>query len=82
MSAQTMVLEFGSREDLPMRIALSTTVEGGVSAIAPLIGGAMLYWAGDEPLMIAAALLSLCALLVLLFRVTEPRTHAAPVYED
>lgn len=82
MSAQTMVLEFGSREDLPMRIALSTTVEGGVSAIAPLIGGAMLYWAGAEPLMIAAAILSLCALLALLFRVSEPRAHAAPVYEE
>ena len=82
MSAQTMVLEFGSREDLPMRIALSTTVEGGVSAIAPLIGGALLHWAGVEPLMIAATGLSLLALIALLLRVREPRSHVAPQFSD
>ncbi|QJQ31252.1 MFS transporter [Sphingomonas lacunae] len=82
MSAQTMVLEFGSREDLPMRIALSTTVEGGVSAIAPLIGGALLYWAGVGPLVIAASVLNVAALLALLFKVEEPRSHVPPVYED
>jgi MFS family permease len=82
MSAQSIVLEFGSREDLPMRIALSTTVEGGVSAIAPLIGGALLYWAGVTPLMVAATVLSLAALLALWFKVEEPRTHVPPVFED
>lgn len=82
MSAQSMVLEFGSREDLPMRIALSTTVEGGVSAIAPLIGGGLLYWAGVTPLIVAATTLSLTALLALLFKVDEPRTHVPPVFED
>jgi MFS family permease len=82
MSAQSIVLEFGSREDLPMRIALSTTVEGGVSAIAPLIGGALLYWAGVTPLMVAATVLSLAALLALWFKVEEPRTHVRPVFED
>lgn len=82
MSAQTMVLEFGSREDLPMRIALSTTVEGGVSAIVPLLGGALLHWAGATPLMSVAAMLSALALIVLLVRVSEPRNHAAPVFEE
>lgn len=82
MSAQTMVLEFGSREDLPMRIAISTTVEGGVSALAPLAGGALLYWAGIAPLLVAATLFGCVALIILIARVKEPRRAAEPVFDD
>ena len=74
MSAQTMVLEFGSREDLPMRIALSTMVEGGTSALAQLIGGILLVASGDRWLLATATALTLAAMLMLL-RVTDPRTR-------
>ncbi len=82
MSAQTMVLEFGAREDLPMRIALSTMVEGGVSAIAPLIGGLLLLWASSDALLTTAALLTLAAAALLIGRVRDPRRREAPVWDD
>lgn len=78
MSAQSMVLEFGTREDLPMRIALSTMVEGGVSALAPLLGGIILHWYGTDWLLAAAAALTAAALLAMIVRVREPRTLGGP----
>ncbi len=82
MSAQTMVLEFGAREDLPMRIALSTMVEGGVSAIAPLFGGLMLLWASSDALLATAAVLTLAAAALLIGKVRDPRAREAPVWDD
>lgn len=73
LSTQTMVLEFGEREDLPMRIALSTMVEGGVAALTPLIGGAMLLWAGSGALLATAAVLTSSAALLMLAKVRDPR---------
>ena len=49
MSQQTMVLEFGERADVAMRLALSTTIEGTISAIGPLIGGLIAYRFGYPP---------------------------------
>ena len=74
LSTQTMVLEFGEREDLPMRIALSTMVEGGVAALTPLIGGAMLLWAGSGALLATAATLTSAAAVLMLAKVRDPRT--------
>jgi MFS family permease len=82
MSGQTMVLEFGAREDLPMRIALTTMTEGGVSALAPLIGGALLHWMGVGALLASAAALTGAALLLGLSKVRDPRRRAAPQWED
>lgn len=82
MAAQTMVLEFGSREDLPMRIALSTMVEGGVSAVAPLVGGLLLLGAGSDVLLSVAAGLTLAAVGLLVAKVRDPRRREAPVWED
>ena len=39
MAAQTMILEFGSRDDLPMRIAVSATAESITATAGPLVGG-------------------------------------------
>jgi hypothetical protein len=74
-----MVLEFGAREDLPMRIALSTMVEGGVSALAPLIGGIVMVAAGDGWLIAAAAIMTVVALMVMLARVKDPRVRRADI---
>jgi hypothetical protein len=35
MAAQTMILEFGSRDDLPMRIAVSATAESITATAGP-----------------------------------------------
>jgi hypothetical protein len=73
LSTQTIVLEFGEREDLPMRIALSTMVEGGVAALTPLIGGAVLLWAGSGTLLATAAVLTSSAALLMILKVRDPR---------
>src|SRR5262249_17905743 len=39
MSSQTMVLEFGAREDMPMRLGLSQTAQGFMNFVGPLAGG-------------------------------------------
>ena len=75
MSQQTLVLEFGSREDTPMRLALSTTAETSVAAIGPIIGGIIASFYGFIPLIWLSITLIAGALLVMLFGVSEPR-HA------
>lgn len=83
MSSATMVLEFGAREDIPMRLALSTTVEGAISAIGPLVGGLVATTLGYIPLLWLSFAFLCCALIVLIFRVREPRfRHVEPVLVD
>lgn len=83
MSAATMVLEFGAREDIPMRLALSTTVEGTISAIGPIVGGVIAATLGYGPLLWLSVALLVCALMALVLRVKEPRFRVVePVIED
>lgn len=83
MSSATMVLEFGAREDIPMRLALSTTVEGAISAIGPLVGGVIATTLGYIPLLWLSFAFLCCALIVLIFCVREPRFRKVePVLVD
>ena len=82
MSATTMVLEFGSREDTTMRLALSTTVEGVIAAAGPLIGGVMVATLGVRTLMGVALGFLVAALLVLVLRVREPRRRVRAALVD
>jgi MFS family permease len=82
MSSTTMVLEFGARADVPMRLALSTTVEGIIAAAGPLIGGVVVELFGARVLMGAALGFLVAALLVLALRVREPRRRAVPTLVD
>lgn len=77
MSSTTMVLEFGRREDMAMRIALSSTAEGAMAALAPLVGGLMAHALGYAVLFAIAMGLQGAALLLLILRVREPRTRQA-----
>ncbi|WP_425228811.1 MFS transporter [Sphingomonas sp.] len=79
MSQQTMVLEFGERTDVAMRLALSTTIEGTISAIGPLIGGLVATTLGYRPLMGAAGAFLLASFVLILTRVHEPRRKVRPV---
>lgn len=78
MSAGTMVLEFGETYDIPMRLALSTTVEGAISAVVPLIGGVIVYTLGYATLACVAVVLLSASLLILLAKVREPRRRGLP----
>lgn len=75
MSASTIILEFGSRDDLPMRLALSTTAETSVATIGPLAGGAVAAGLGYIPLFWISIAFLFAALVILLFFVREPRTR-------
>jgi len=73
MSSQTMVLEFGLREDMAMRLSLSATAEGVMSSAGPLVGGLIAALAGYLTVFSASIACELAALVVLLFLVEEPR---------
>ncbi|WP_233994292.1 MFS transporter [Erythrobacter litoralis] len=75
MAALTLVLEFGAHEDIPMRIALTTTVEGAVSSTGPIIAGLAIAALGFMPLIVAAFLSLGLALAVVFWRVSEPRSQ-------
>ncbi|MBS0362159.1 MAG: MFS transporter [Proteobacteria bacterium] len=74
MSTQTMILEFGAREDLPMRIAVSATAESITATAGPLIGGWMADLFGYNFVFGASVGMLAMALLILLGAVPEPRT--------
>jgi MFS family permease len=76
MSAQNLVLEFGAREDLPMRIAVANSAAELVGTVGPLLGG-LLAAAGSYALVfwVAVAFQATAMVVVVLF-VDEPRRRA------
>ncbi len=73
MSSQTMVLEFGTRDDIPMRLALTATAQGAMNAIGPLLGGLIAQTLGYNVLFGTSMGLLVVSLVVLLAKVEEPR---------
>jgi MFS family permease len=73
MSASTMVLEFGLRDDMAMRLAFSATAEGFMSALGPLVGGVIATVFGYVSLFGTSITFEILALIVLLLLVKEPR---------
>lgn len=73
MSAQTMILEFGNRDDMPMRIALSSTASGVMASAGPLVGGLMAATLGYESVFATSIAFLTAGLVLLLFMVREPR---------
>lgn len=73
MSAQNMVLEFGQREDLPLRIAVANSSSELVGAIGPLVGAAILLAFPHEVLFGTAIAFQMVAAAMVVFYVDEPR---------
>jgi MFS family permease len=73
MAAQTMILEFGSRDDLPMRIAVSATAESITATLGPLVGGWMADLFGYGVVFGASLGFLAAGLMILLLAVREPR---------
>lgn len=73
LASQNLVLEFGLREDLPMRIAVANSASELVGALGPLLGGMIasvwsvlaVFWVGTG--------FQIVAVLVVLLFVPEPR---------
>jgi MFS family permease len=73
MSSQTMVLEFGARQDMPMRLGLSQTAQGFMNTIGPLFGGLIAWLAGSRPVFFLSMGFEAIALVLLIWVVDEPR---------
>lgn len=83
MSQQTMVLEFGERADVAMRLALSTTIEGAISTVGPLLGGLIATTLGYPTLMSCSLVFLAASFGLILFKVSEPRQRRVqPVVGD
>ncbi|MDP3492209.1 MAG: MFS transporter [Hyphomonadaceae bacterium] len=73
MSTSNIVLEYGHRHDVPMRMALSNTAEGAMGSLAPLVGAGLVVWLGYDASFYATILTMVAALIVLVWKVDEPR---------
>lgn len=73
MSVTTLVLEFGHRDDMPMRLALSTTAETSIATLGPVIGGVIAAAFGLVPVFVLSIACLAAALAVLVLAVREPR---------
>ncbi len=77
LASTTMVLEFGSSEDTPMRLAFVTTVEGAISAIGPVLAGVLVAFQGFVPLFAIVLGALIVAVVILTLKVREPRDLTA-----
>jgi MFS family permease len=77
MCSQTMILEYGTRDDIALRLAISATLEGSLAATMPLIGGLVATLAGYPVVFLAAMACQGAALLLLITRVKDPRHRIA-----
>jgi MFS family permease len=73
MSAQNIVFEFGHRDDMAMRLALSNTAESIMAALGPLVGGVIAAYVGYKAVFSVSIVCEAIALVLLLTLVEEPR---------
>ncbi len=73
MSAQNIVFEFGRREDMAMRLAISNTAESTMAAAGPLLGGLVAASMGYPAVFALSIGFEAVALVLLLKFVDEPR---------
>lgn len=77
MAANTMILEFGDRDDLPMRIAVSATAESITATAGPLVGGVVAELYGYNVVFMASLGFLVSAFVILVLAVRDPRRRAA-----
>ena len=73
MSAQNLVLEFGRREELPLRIAVANSASDGVAAVGVLAGGLIAQAVGQLPVLWIAVGCQALAFALVAGGVREPR---------
>ena len=73
MSAQNLVLEFGSRRNLPMRIAVANSATELVGAVGPVAGGLLSVAVSHQAVFWTATLFQLGAFAMVALYVREPR---------
>ncbi|MBL8769855.1 MAG: MFS transporter [Phenylobacterium sp.] len=75
MAANTMILEFGDRDDLPMRIAVSATAESITATAGPLAGGLVAEAFGYDVVFLSSLGFLAAAFVILIVAVRDPRTR-------
>jgi MFS family permease len=73
MAAQNMVLEFGAREDLPVRIAVGNSTQELTGAIGLLVAGVLAITFSRDVVYWTAIGFQLAAIVITLLYVDEPR---------
>ncbi|HTK79729.1 MAG TPA: MFS transporter [Rhizomicrobium sp.] len=79
MSAQNIVFEFGRREDMAMRLAVSNTAESIMAALGPLLGGFIAASLGYRAVFAVSIVFETIALVLLVRFVEEPRKRRAAI---
>ncbi|MFP6805738.1 MAG: MFS transporter [Pseudomonadales bacterium] len=77
-SSQNMTLEFGDRENLPMRIAIANTAAEVAGTIGPLLGGILAATLGYHAVFTVSILFLFIGGLMVRFFVPEPRNVTDP----
>jgi MFS family permease len=73
MAQQILVLEFGRREDLPLRIGAANATTEAMGVVAPLAGGLIATWFSFGAVFACAIAFKLAAALLVQLRLREPR---------
>ena len=73
LSAQNIVLEFGHRDDIAMRLAISNTAENTTMAVGPFALGALAGALGYVSVFVVSVVMEVTALGVITLLVEEPR---------
>jgi MFS family permease len=73
MAQQILVLEFGSREDLPLRIGVVNAATEAMGVVAPLAGGALATFVDFPSVFFCAIGFKLAAATLVATRMREPR---------
>jgi MFS family permease len=77
MASQNLVLEFGARENLPMRIAVANTTSEAVGVAGPIAAGLLADAFSYVPVLALAIACKAAALATMFFFVDEPRRRGA-----
>jgi MFS family permease len=76
IGARSIVLEFGDRANLPIRIALANTVSQITGSLGPLIGGVLAAILGYESVFLVSVIFLIAGTGMIFFRIPEPRTQS------
>jgi len=75
-ASMNMTLEFGHRNDLPMRLAIANTAAELAGTVGPLLGGIIAHWLGYPSLFVVSVAFLLAGGLMVALQVPEPRHRA------
>ena len=75
-TAINLTLEFGHRDDVPLRIAIANSSSEVAGAIGPLLGGVLAAWLGYEAVFICSVVFLILGGAMVNAYVPEPRWAA------